>query len=149
MLIIGGPAKLRELVAAAVEAANHKASTEAQTFMEKYRKIADLEKEVTRLTIEADRKKEEWERREREIEHKIGLERKRQEFEIQQAKRDTSVTVREENLKADKERFKAEMDFQRERLQGEVASLRELVTQMLQRLPSAEIYAEIGGKNDA
>lgn len=58
----------------------------------------------------------------REVEHKVGLERKRQEFEIQQAKRETEVKVREENLAADKERFKAEMNFQREHLQSEIKS---------------------------
>ena len=50
-------------------------------------------------------------------------------------------------MKSDKERFKAEMEFQRERLEGEVGALRELVQKMMERLPSAEIYADLtGGK---
>ncbi len=108
-------------------------------------KLAELQKQIIKLEIEKDRKDEAFARKEREIEHKIGLERKRQEFEISQAKRETTVVVREENLKADKERFKAEMDFQRKHLEDEIKSLRELVVKMLERLPSAEIYAEIGG----
>ena len=106
-------------------------------------KLALLQKEIARLEIERDKRIEEFSRKEREIEHKIGLERKRQEFEIEQAKRSTEVHVREENLKADKDRFKAEMDFQRQRLEGEVGSLREMVQQMMKRIPSAEIFAEI------
>ena len=106
-------------------------------------KAADLKKEIVRLEIERDKKQEEWDRREREVEHKVGLERKRQEFEIEQAKKTTEVTIREENLKADKERFKAEMDFQRKHLESEIASLRTLVGQMLERLPSAHIMLDL------
>ena len=109
-------------------------------------KLHEMRAELAKLTIERDRKQEEWDRREREIEHKVGLERKRQEFEIQQARRETVLGVREENLAAEKERFKGEMDFQRKRLEEEVGSLRELVAEMLKRLPSAEIYAQIGGE---
>lgn len=110
------------------------------------RDILKLKTELSELLIEKSRKDEEFAKREREIEHKVGLERKRQEFEIQQAKRETTVNVREENLEADKERFKSEMDFQRQHLQGEIASLRDLVNNMLKRLPSAEIYATMGDK---
>lgn len=112
------------------------------------RKVDELQKEIAKLTIDRDRKVEEFSRKEREIEHKVGLERKRQEFEIDQAKRTTQVTVREENLAADKSRFAAEMDFQRKHLEGEIGSLRELVAGMLKRLPSAEIYAQIGGQKE-
>jgi len=108
--------------------------------------IVKLREEISKLEIDRAKKQEEFDRREREVEHKVGLERKRQEFEIQQAKRETTVGVREENLKADKERFKSEMDFQRKRLEEEVASLRELVGEMLKRLPSAEIIVNAGAK---
>lgn len=130
----------------AIEDAITRANKEASTIINDLGKAAELRKEISRLEIDRDKKQEEWSRREREVEHLVGLERKRQEFEITQAKRETEVKVREENLAADKERFKAEMNFQRERLSGEVESLRELVGEMLKRLPSAEIYARIGGK---
>jgi hypothetical protein len=107
------------------------------------KKAADLQKEIVKLEIERDKKLEEFARKEREVEHKIGLERKRQEFEITQAQRETTVKVREENLAADKERFKSEMEFQRKHLESEIQSLRELVGQMLKRLPSAEITMEV------
>lgn len=106
-------------------------------------KVVELKKQIAQLEIDRDKKNEEFDRREREVEHKVGLERKRQEFEIEQSRRETTVKVREENLSADKERFKAEMDFQRKHLESEIGSLRELVGKMLERLPSAEIIAEV------
>jgi multidrug resistance efflux pump len=127
-----------------VEDAVREAARQAEHGIER---LAELRKKISDLEIDHARKKEEWDRREREVEHKVGLERKRQEFEIEQAKRETQTSVREENLKADKERFKSEMDFQRARLEEEVKSLRDLVAEMMKRLPSAEIYADLtGGK---
>lgn len=60
--------------------------------------VAELRDEVETLKIEKARKVEEGKIREREIEHKIGLERKRSEFEREQASREATVAVREENL---------------------------------------------------
>lgn len=108
--------------------------------------LRTLKCEIVRLEVERDKKKEEWDRREREVEHKIGLERKRQEFEIEQSKRETTVSIREQNLAADRERFKQQMDFERAHLQKQIESLNKLVEQLLARLPSAEIIATIGGK---
>src|SRR6267154_747357 len=130
----------------AVEQSFTKTSEGIWSALESTKKIDALTKQIADLEIKRDQKLEEFTRKEREVEHKIGLERKRQEFEIDQAKRETEVKVREENLAADKERFKTEMDFQRKHLEGEIGSLRELVTQMLKRLPSAEIYAEVRTK---
>ncbi len=144
MWLIAGRKKLDSVVEAAVE----RAHDEAQNFLKRYKTVTVLNEEIETLRIEKARKEEEFNKREREVEHKVGLERKRQEFEITQAKRETVVEVREENLEADKDRFKAEMDFQRKRLEGEVESLRDLVTEMMKRLPSAEIYANLGGSKD-
>lgn len=147
MFIVLGNKKLGEVVAQAVKSAADDSEKAAKEMLSKVAKAGDLQKEITRLEVELSRKQEDWARREREVEHKVGLERKRQEFEIEQAKRETSTTVREENLKADKERFKSEMEFQRKHLEGEIGALRELVGEMLKRLPSAEIYANLtGGK---
>lgn len=143
MFIIIGSRRLKSIVEAAVTEAEAAARRESDGIISAIARHGSLSKQISELTIDRDRKVEEFTRREREIEHKIGLERKRQEFEIEQAKRETSTTVREENLKADKERFKAEMDFQRNRLEGEVESLRALVQKMMERLPSAEIYADL------
>ena len=126
---------------------------DAESTLGKVTTINDLNKKVLELREQAETEKikkgrvdEERQKKDREVEHKVGLERKRQTFEIEQATRETTVKVREENLGADKERFKAEMDFQRGHLQDEIKSLRDLVTNMLKRLPSAEIYADVGSK---
>lgn len=139
--------ELQRIVKEAVNSILDNSKSEAEKFFAKYKTVAELKAAIEDLKIEKARREEEFARREREVEHKVGLERKRQEFEIAQAKRETEVKVREENLKADKDRFQAEMEFQRKRLEEEVSSLRTLVQKMLERLPSAEIYAEIGGSN--
>lgn len=147
MFIVLGNKRLGEVVAEAVKSVSESSEKDARDLLAKVGKAGELQKEITRLEIDLSKKQEDWNKREREVEHKVGLERKRQEFEIEQAKRETTVKVREENLAADKERFKSEMDFQRKRLEEEVSSLRELVGKMMERLPSAEIYADLtGGK---
>ena len=97
-------------------------------------KLKQLREQIETLTIEKSRKDEEFAKREREIEHKVGLERKRQEFEVEAAKRETTVTVREENLKADRDRFENEMKFQRERFTEEVGYLKGMLEQVLTKL---------------
>lgn len=138
-LFLGSDEQIAEMVEKAVRRAREDAADSMTELFGASAKLKALQQEVAKLEIERDKKQEEFARREREVEHKVGLERKRQEFEITQAKRETEVKVREQNLQADKDRFKAEMEFQRGHLQDEIKSLRELVGQMLQRLPSAEI----------
>lgn len=128
---------LKEMVKSAVEEGIKEKSGDSLEAL-------DLKKEIVRLEVERDKKKEEWDRREREIEHKVGLERKRQEFEIEQSKREAAVAVKEANLEADKQRFKDEMDFQRKHLEGEIGALRDMVGQLLKALPTAEIIATVG-----
>jgi serine phosphatase RsbU (regulator of sigma subunit) len=142
--------RLREVVREAVESVVRSANNSLEVAASKFRTVEDLESHIQKLKtsvadleIQKGKKDEEYARKEREIEHKVGLERKRQEQELTLAKRETSVAVREENLSKDQERFKEEMDFQRGRLEGEVASLRELVNEMLKRLPSAEIITNV------
>lgn len=98
--------------------------------------LTKLRGDLETLRIEKARKDEEFRRKEREIEHKVGLERKRQEFEIEQAKRETSVVVREENLKADRSRFEEQLKFHEERFAAEVGYLKDMLSQLL---PSTEI----------
>lgn len=105
-------------------------------------KILSLRENIETLKIEKARKQEEYDRREREVEHKVGLERKRQEFESEATKREVRLEVREENLDADRKRFEEQMKFERERLEKQVDALNSLVEKLLVRLPSAEIFAE-------
>ena len=69
----------------------------------------------------------------------VGLERKRQEFEINQARRETPVAVREENLDADRKRFETQMAFTTERFASEVGYLKELMGEVLDRLPTVRV----------
>lgn len=81
--------------------------------------------------------KEKYEAREREIEHMLGLERKRTEFEVTSAKREAVLTVREENLKADRERFESQMSFHEKRFTEEVGYLKEMIGTLAERLPTS------------
>src|SRR5271169_867147 len=104
--------KLEKRIESVVREVMTRAINDTESFLAKIRSSFDvgehikkLKEELETLKIEKGRKEEEFAKREREIEHKVGLERKRQEFEITQAKREALVGVREENLAAEKKRF--------------------------------------------
>ncbi len=101
--------------------------------------VVSLKRQITELEIAEDKLKERHARERREVEHQVGLQRKRQDFEINAAKRDTELTVREENLQAERERFNRDMDFQREELKNQIGYLKELMEKLFERLPSASM----------
>lgn len=105
--------------------------------------IVSLKQQISDLEIKRDKKREDFERRERELTHMIGLEKKRQEFEIAQAKRETSASVREENLKADKQRFEQQMKFHEDRFTKEIGYLKELLEQIMGRLPTVTVDRQV------
>ena len=78
--------------------------------------INDLQKKLTELEIEEDRITEKHQRERRDVEHMVGLERKRQEFEVEQAKRETQVELREAALTEQRKRFEEQMKFIENRL---------------------------------
>jgi hypothetical protein len=49
--------------------------------------------------------------------------------------------VREENLKTAEDRFAKQMEFQQKRFEEEVGYLKDLMKEVIGRLPSAEIIA--------
>lgn len=113
---------------------------------EGYRKeIVKLKREKADLEIERDRETETNERERREVEHMVGLERKRQEFETEQAKREAVVAVREENLQADRERFEQQMRFTTDRFEQELKAERELMQAILKRLPDVTARIDLDG----
>jgi len=95
-------------------------------------KIEALKREKARLTEENDRKI-------RETEHKTGLLRKQQEHDTEHARRMANLEVREQNLDADRERFAAEMTFQREHMQREVDRFDGIAKALMERLPTIEV----------
>jgi SMC interacting uncharacterized protein involved in chromosome segregation len=101
-------------------------------------RVVSLEREKTKKEIELDRVKEQHERERREIEHMVGLHKKRTEQEIEIAKREQVVTLREENLKADRDRFEQQMEFMQKRMEGELERLNGLTSEILDRLPKIE-----------
>lgn len=139
MFIVLGNKRLGEVVAEAVKSVSESSEKDARDLLAKVGKAGELQKEITRLEIDLSKKQEDWNKREREVEHKVGLERKRQEFEIEQAKRETSVTVREENLSADRKRFEEQLEFHQTRFETEVKYLHEMAEKLMERLPSADI----------
>lgn len=107
---------------------------------------AALEEEIRQLRqarevelIEAARKTEAHDREKRDIEHMVGLEKKRQEVEIEQAKKEATLAVREENLQADRERFEENMKFVTERFGKETEYLKDIMGDILERLPHVNV----------
>ena len=109
-------------------------------------RVKSLREQVETLEIGRARKNEEFERRDREIEHKVGLERKRQEFELAAAKREAVLEVGEKNLEADRKRFESQMEFVEKRFTEQVDYLKGIIGQLSDRLPSMQINADIGSK---
>jgi hypothetical protein len=148
--------KLEKRVTDVVREILGKALADTESLLGKLRSSFDIAKHVTELReqletlkIEKARKDEEFAKREREIEHKVGLERKRQEFEIQQSKREAVVSVQEENLKADRKRFEEQLKFHEDRFTQEVKYLKDMVTEVLKRLPTSEIKTNVEIKRRA
>lgn len=106
-------------------------------------RVKALRKQVDDLEIEKSKRTEEFERRERDIDHKVGLERKRQEFEIDAAKRETTVALREENLANDKKRFEEQMAFHEKRFTEEVGYLKDMLGQVIDRMPTAKFTGDL------
>jgi hypothetical protein len=103
-----------------------------------------LNAEVERIKLEKGRLIEEHDRKVRETEHKVGLLKLKQEQELANAKRQTELEVREQNLAADKKRFESEMTFQRTHLQEEISRIDGILTKVLDRLP--DVNASLRGK---
>lgn len=106
-------------------------------------KVKALCEEKEKLEIEAARRDETFARKEREIEHKVGLERKRQEFELASGKREATLSVREENLAADRKRFEEQMAFHEKRFTEEVSYLKQIIGDIAERLPTASFTGNL------
>jgi len=98
-----------------------------------------LRRDVERLKLEKDRLTEDNARKIRETEHKVGLLKKQQDHEVANARRETTLEVREQNLAADKQRFADEMTFQREHMQREVDRFDGIAKALMERLPVIEV----------
>ncbi len=98
--------------------------------------VLTLKQQIAQLNIDKSKIEEEHAREDRELRHMIGLEKRRQEVEIQQAKKDTELTVREGNLAAEKTRFEEQLKFNTERFSTMEKYLKDMLTDILKRLPN-------------
>ncbi len=147
--------RLAEVVKEQVSSIVGKAVKDATTSLGKLHQIGDLEKKVVELKdsiqdLEIGEKaiKADHAEQTRELEHKIGLEKTRQEQEIDLAKREAIVSVQEENLSADKERFEEQMDFIQKRFGEEVGYLKGIVGQVLTCVEGIAKAAGVKNGND-
>lgn len=101
--------------------------------------VTRLRREVETLKIEKDRLTEENARKIRETEHKVGLLKTKQDHDVEHATRMAKLEVREANLTAERERFEAEMKFQREHMQREVDRFDGIARALMERLPTIEV----------
>ena len=116
------------------------AITEQRTLEDK---VHSLKKTVVDLEITRDKKQEEFDRRERDLTHMIGLEKKRQEVELKQASTDAKLAVREENLKAERETFEKQMKFRTDQFDTQIKYLQNLMEQVLGRVPTVTVDRNI------
>ena len=101
--------------------------------------ILTLKKQIAELEITKAKREEEFARQERELRHMIGLEKKRQEWEIEVAKKDTALNVREENLALSTKRFEDQLQFNTERFEKMESYLKDMMTSILERLPNVNL----------
>ena len=106
--------------------------------------IATLTRQLTDLEITFDREKEKWDREKREVEHMVGLQRQRGEFETESASREAKLDVREENLEADKARFDEHVKFIEARFEQQFTALNNLMEKLLERMPTTRQLISVG-----
>jgi len=110
--------------------------------------LSKLKRDLTDKQIEYDREQEKWDREKREVEHMVGLQRKRGEFEIESAGREATLAVREENLKAEREQFEKQTKFRQEQFDQQFDSLNGLMEKFLERMPTTKQLITVGGKQN-
>lgn len=103
----------------------------------------DLAAEIEQLKIEKGRREEDFARDRREIEHATGLHRKQSEWERKKAVDEAKITVREENLSAERQRFADQIDFQKQQIKAEVDRMEKLITGLMERLPTITVEKSI------
>jgi hypothetical protein len=108
--------------------------------------VIRLKTDIEDLRISKSRLTEEHEREKRELTHMVGLEKKRQEVELTQGKQAATLAVREENLTADRKRFEEQMAFTSKRFESEVGYLKELMVQVLERLPTVTVDKKVSDR---
>lgn len=108
--------------------------------------VIDLKKKIADLEIQESVLTEKHEREKREVQHFVGLEKNRQKMEIEHSKREATLTVREENLEADKERFEQHIAFVEKRMDTHLKDMKDLLTSVMDRIPTVNVDVQRGGE---
>lgn len=93
--------------------------------------VKKLTQQVSTLEIKKSKIEEDFAKERREIEHKLGLEKNRQKQELELGLREQQIKLKEENLKADRDRFEANMKFMNDRFSTEVGYLKDMITKLV------------------
>jgi len=108
--------------------------------------VLSLKRQIADLHVQRSQITEDFEKRERELRHMVGLERQRQEEErkqqvvkIDQASAAARLEVREANLVAEKERFEEQLTFNTERFATMEKYLKDMLADILARLPNVNV----------
>lgn len=117
-----------------------------QNYLDLSKEVENLREQRNQLIIDKSLINEKYEKREREIEHKLGLERQRQEQELKLSIREQTVKIREENLTADRDRFSKEMEFVTKRFEQETGYLKDMIKPLLDALPKMTIKETVNRK---
>jgi hypothetical protein len=110
--------------------------------------LVKLKRDLTDKQIEFDREQEKWDREKREVEHMVGLQRKRGEFETGAAEREARLSVREENLASAQKRFDEHVAFIEKRFDQQFESLNGLMEKFLERMPTTKQLITVGGNSN-
>ena len=107
--------------------------------------ITELKIQKADLTIQIEAQAAAYQRGDLEIKHMIGLERKRQEVEIEQARREAVLAVKEENLKAKQDQFDISMKFREEQFKSEMNRMQGFLEEITKRLPMVNVNKTLRG----
>lgn len=148
MFVIGG-GKLEKALFIILENLDNRrneAVEKIKTYLDLSQEVDKLRGQVSELEVIKSQINEKYERREREIEHKLGLERIRQEQELKLGLREQTVKIKEENLTADRDRFTKEMKFVTDRFETETGYLKDMIKPLLEALPKMKITENVTRK---
>ena len=124
---------------------NRKSVERAKLASELADEIVTLKKEKANLEIRIEAQKAEYERNDLEIKHMVGLENKRQKVEVEQARREAVLQVKEQNLKAKQEQFDASMKFREDQFKSEMTRMQGFLEEITKRLPVVNVNKNIRG----
>lgn len=109
--------------------------------------IVTLKKRLSDLEIEKDKKQEAFDREKREVEHMVGLQRQRADFEREKAVREAELSVRESNLETATKMVQEKMDFVQKSLSDQIGYLKDdILKTVIAALPNVnvELGRELG-----